>query len=1235
MNELHIGTGETASLLRTTNWAATPLGPYEHWPQSLRVAVSICLGSRLPMFVWWGRQLINIYNDAYIPVLGKRHPCAFGEPAATTWSEIWDVVGTQAEIVMTSGQATRNERVQLLVERNGHSEEIYSSWSYSPIPDEEGGVGGVFCACIDETRGVLAGRERDSLIACLETKLALLAEAFAQSPAFLAVTCGPEHVIEYASERYLQLVGHRDVVGKPMHEVVNTIHQQRSLDVLDHVYRTGEPAVDTAGRFELEGLPGAGPDVHYLDCVCEPMRSPDGSVRGLLAHGVDITESKLAELRDRFLLTLEESVRALTDPAEIVTTCARLLGEHLEASRCAYADVEQDQNTFDLTGDYTHGVASMVGRYRFSDFGTEVIDCLHRGQPYVCGDIAAAPAGADPSAFPNAQIRAVICVPLHKADRLVGAMAVHQSTVRHWKSREVELVQHVLSHCWEALERSRVTRELLASEERFRAAVNATSSILWTNDSEGKMSGEQPGWEAFTGQKRHEYQGYGWIAALHPDDAQNTLDAWRATVVAQSTFVFEHRVRRADGELRTCAVRAVPVRDGRGVIREWVGVHTDITDQRQFELNLQESETRFRHMSDNAPVMIWMTRAEGHCEYLNARWYAFTGQKEEDTLRHGWLGALHPDDMPRVQRAFLNANATQQPFQVEYRLRRRDGEYRWCVDAASPRSTLDGEFVGYIGSVVDINERKRVQDALASEKKVLELIATGSALRDVLDTLVRSVEAQSSDGLLCSISLDDSAGKLLDSAAHAALPKGGHLSPILASDGRMLGVVATHYQHDHSPSAHDAELSRSATHLAGIVIERHLVDRQLRDSFDAEHRARSLAERTNRMKDEFLASLSHELRTPLTAILGWAQIIKMKPGVTPDLKKATEVIERNARAQVKIIEDLLNMSAIISGKLRLEIQRVDLRSTLMAALDTARPAADAKRIRVDCSFGTAPDSRVNGDPNRLQQILWNLLSNAIKFTPEEGHVRVHAGRVDSRVEVSISDDGEGIPAEFLPFVFDRFRQADASSTRRHGGLGLGLSIVKQLVELHGGSVSAHSAGVGNGSTFVVSLPVASPVMQREPPAKRWSRQTESTDHERHPESTSISGMRVLVVDDEPDARELLRQLLERGDASVVTTDSADQALALVREQSFDVLLSDIGMPGQDGNELMRRIRALGPAQGGDIPAVALTSYAQPEDCKRALDAGYQKHLTKPVDASELINVLASVGEPNEKNAHLE
>jgi signal transduction histidine kinase/CheY-like chemotaxis protein len=388
-----------------------------------------------------------------------------------------------------------------------------------------------------------------------------------------------------------------------------------------------------------------------------------------------------------------------------------------------------------------------------------------------------------------------------------------------------------------------------------------------------------------------------------------------------------------------------------------------------------------------------------------------------------------------------------------------------------------------------------------------------------------------------------------------------------------------------------------------------------------ERSARNDAERASAMKDEFLATLSHELRTPLSAILGWSQVLRRQFREQPALQQGLETIERNARVQAQLIEDLLDMSRITSGKLRLDIQPTEPARFVEAAIETVAPAADAKGIRIEKLLDPLAGP-VSGDPGRLQQVIWNLLSNAIKFTPKEGKVQVILQRVNSHIEISVADTGIGIAREFIPHVFDRFRQADASSTRTFGGLGLGLSIVKHLVELHGGTVRVKSPGEDRGTTFLVHLPLM--VVHR----------SESTAERLHPkapkaaplefERTDLSGITVLVVDDEPDARDLLRRVLSDCDAEVITAASAAEALTLVSERRPHVLVSDIGMPGTDGYELLRRVRLLGTARGGKIPAIALTAFARSEDRTRALRAGFLVHVSKPVEPSELVATVASV-----------
>jgi PAS domain S-box-containing protein len=405
--------------------------------------------------------------------------------------------------------------------------------------------------------------------------------------------------------------------------------------------------------------------------------------------------------------------------------------------------------------------------------------------------------------------------------------------------------------------------------------------------------------------------------------------------------------------------------------------------------------------------------------------------------------------------------------------------------------------------------------------------------------------------------------------------------------------------------------------------------------YDAAQRARAEAEQVaaekehlyreaqeaSRLKDEFLATVSHELRTPLTAILGWAHMLRTGQHNDESVLKAFETIERNARAQSQLIDDLLDVSRIISGKLRIDVRPVDPNSFIESAIEAVRPAAEAKGVRVQRVMDTGVVT-VSGDPVRLQQVIWNLVSNAIKFTPRGGRVQVRLERVNSHIEIAVSDTGSGIPPEFLPYVFDRFRQADQRTTRQHGGLGLGLAIVRHLVELHGGTVRAESPGEGHGSTFTVLLPVA-PVYQsvgqegRVHPAARDTLPTyECPDR--------LDGVRVLVVDDEPDTRELLKAGLGQCGAEVIAVGSAAEALEAIVAAVPDLLISDIGMPERDGYDLIRQVRELPAENGGKVPAVALTAYARAEDRMQALRAGYQMHVPKPVELAELVAVAASL-----------
>jgi PAS domain S-box-containing protein len=639
---------------------------------------------------------------------------------------------------------------------------------------------------------------------------------------------------------------------------------------------------------------------------------------------------------------------------------------------------------------------------------------------------------------------------------------------------------------------------------------------------------------------------------------------------------------------------------------------------------------------------------------------------------------------PELARARFQAALQSSAPESQEVLELTDGR---CIEQRCTLTLLEGGGACRVWSFRDISAHRRTQERLSDEARVLELLnATGDALatkRDI-ESLVQAVTDAATEaagakfGAFFYNHFDERGGSYLlyalSGAPRESFEKLGQPRPTEVFGPTFRGgppIRSDDILRDHRyaktgsgmPVGHlpvrsylaVSVISRSGEVIGGLFFghpevgvfnersERIVVAiagqaavgidnarmydaarraaKERQELLSREREARAAAERMSELKDEFLANLSHELRTPLNAILGWAQMLRLGKRAAADVTKGLETIERNARVQAQLVDDLLDMSRILSGKLRLDVQSLEPTSFIEVALDTVRPAAAAKGIRIE-SLLDSTAGPVAGDTGRLTQVMWNLLSNAIKFTERGGKVQVLLERVNSHIEITVADTGIGIRPEFLPFVFDRFRQADASSTRRHGGLGLGLSIVKHLVELHGGSVRVVSPGEGKGTTFTVNLPVV--VVHRSGSAGR--------QHPSAPPSIAqgfaaldLSGVRVLVVDDETDARELIRQVLTDCEAAVSTAASAEEALLMLSQQEAPhVLVSDIGMPDVDGYEFLRRVRLLERERGGRIPAVALTAFARSEDRTRALRAGFLVHIAKPVDPSELVATIASV-----------
>jgi signal transduction histidine kinase/ActR/RegA family two-component response regulator len=437
-------------------------------------------------------------------------------------------------------------------------------------------------------------------------------------------------------------------------------------------------------------------------------------------------------------------------------------------------------------------------------------------------------------------------------------------------------------------------------------------------------------------------------------------------------------------------------------------------------------------------------------------------------------------------------------------------------------------------------------------------------------------------------------------------------TPVMSRSGKLLAVLSTHFAASHRPDERALRLLDLLARQTADIIERARAEADLRSAYEQ-------AEAATHAKDEFLAVVSHELRSPLTAVLGYARLLRAETAEPGQVKQMAEIIERNGRMQLQLIEDLLDIARIISGKLKLEVQPVDLVTVITAALDVVRPALQAKGIELHASLDPLA-GQVTGDPDRLQQVVWNLLSNAIKFTPQGGRAEIVLRREDPHVQIIVRDTGKGIEREFLPHIFERFRQSDMSSTRRVGGLGLGLSLVKHLVELHGGTVDADSPGAAQGSVFTIRLPLRA--IYTAPPTERKSMAALLNSG-----AQSLRELRALIVDDEEDVRLLLAMTLESYGARVHAVPSGRQALDVLDRQAgqgFDVLICDIGMPDEDGYSVIRKVRKLTADRGSQVPAIALTAYGRAEDRVRALGAGFQMHIAKPVEPDELVAVILSL-----------
>jgi PAS domain S-box-containing protein len=696
-----------------------------------------------------------------------------------------------------------------------------------------------------------------------------------------------------------------------------------------------------------------------------------------------------------------------------------------------------------------------------------------------------------------------------------------------------------------------------------------------------------------------------------------------------------------EGLIRSTLIFAV------GLTLSWLTTAHKKSELERSRLNV-EIENQRRRLSDiisSVPGVVWEAwgqpdKNSQRIDFINDYVETMLGYTIEEWLAQPnfWLTIVHPDDKEEAARRSFEHFSKGGADTNTFRWVKKDGSEIWIESHSIVITDEAGKPIGMRGVTLDISERKEAEKSIKiSEKRFRKLVEQSPISTQVFSADGRTILTNSAWEKLWGVTLADLPDyNILEDEQ---LVERGIMPYIKkAFEGTPTTIPSIPYYPDRGdfinqprwveafiyPVKDEQNRVREVVLMHEDITERKEIEKERELILEREQAARLKAEEANRVKDEFLATLSHELRTPLTAILGWSQMLSNGSLDEETVKYAIEVIGRNARNQSQLINDILDVSRIITGKLRVAVKSIEIKSVVESAIEAVQISADLKNININFKYDDSIQT-IKGDADRLQQVFWNLLSNAIKFTPQGGAVKIEAEKLTTHVRVSVSDTGQGIEPEFLPYVFDRFRQADGSSTRQHGGLGLGLAIVRHLVEIHGGTVSVASEGVGKGSTFIVDLPLnfemELPVSESENSFPQETAQNLSLENKT---ALPLNNCCILLIEDDPDSLELVTFQLEQSGASVTRAASSPEALEIFKTKRFDVLISDIGMPDENGYEFIRKVRALDAENGGLTPAIALTAYASSKDRSEALEAGFQTHLAKPVDKETLIVAVSSL-----------
>jgi signal transduction histidine kinase/DNA-binding response OmpR family regulator len=1467
------GGGEMGERMRAFDWTSTPLGTPHAWPQSLKTAVRIMLTSRQPIWIGWGDELTYLYNDPYKSIIGGKHPVALGQPTAVVWREIWNVIGPMLKSATTGDEGTYVEKQLLIMERNGYPEETYYTYSYTPIPNDEGGTGGIICANTDDTQRVIGERQltllreiagataeartwrevctravrafegnaRDLPFAMLymsepgEKKLTLIATSgiepgHAAAPASIAMDeLNPPWPFRQALDEHTPCIV-KDLTRfaslptgawprAPFQAVVLPLSSSADAGrsgiliaganpfrLLDDGYMgflslaAGQisASIAVAEAYEQEKRRAEAlaeldrAKTTFFSNVSHEFRTPLtlmlGPTEDALEGELEQSQRDRLETVHRNAKRLQKLVNTLLDFSRIEagrikatfapTDVSALVSELASVFRSAIerAGMRLDIHCTPTTGESVYvdpdlfekivlNLISNAFKYTLSGGITVKVEDARNHVEIIVSDTGIGIAeselprlfdrfhrveGAQGRTHEGSGIGLALVFELVKLHR--GEVSV-ASTVGKGSAFTVKLPKGS-SH----LPQQQVVAVPQEGDRVGSANVYVQEALRWLPSAEESTPGDEQLPEPIEGTQNSSPSGlphrdrilladdnadmreyvrrllgsrFMVEAVTNGEDALNAARRLRPDLIVTDVMMpvmdgFELlRNIKADPALRDVPVLMLSARAGEEsrleglhagaddyIVKPFSGreLHARISAQLELSRFRREAQERERSLRQEAEAINELALTIGAeldltslvqkvtdagRELTQAKFGAFfykvTDSKGESydlyTLSGAPREAFDKFGMPRPTKLFGPTFRGESVIRIADVL--EDPRYgKNPPHAGMPhghlpvRSYLAAPVISRTGEVLGgllfghpepaiFTERaERIAAGLASQAAVAIDNARlyGQSQREITERKFAEEAVLRRESQLRAL-LDQApmgiflvdAGLTFRHVNPVAVPAlggeatsthvGTNLRDRLASvfSDEETDAIVEHYRHTlatgepfRAPEYPNTSFDPGRTSYFdwqihrlplpdgtnGVVcyftdISEHVRSRQalaesqdrLRSILESERAARGEAERAGRMKDEFLATLSHELRTPLNAIIGWTHLLRKAPPTVEQIEQGLVVIDRNARMQAQLISDLLDMSRIISGKMRLDVQRVELPVVIEAALEAVRPAAEAREVRLQSVLDPINDA-VHGDPARLQQIVWNLLSNAVKFTGKGGRVQIVLARVNSHVEITVSDTGKGIKPEFLPHVFERFRQADNSAAREHGGLGLGLSIVKQLVEMHGGTVHAASNGDNKGATFSIHLPLAV-VHQPEHPMARV-----------HPKAVSLSpqtgdqpdltGVHVLVVDDEADAREIVKRVLEDCGASVDVAASAADGRARLAARKPDVIISDIGMPREDGYSFIRSVRQ----SGSRCPAAALTAFARSEDRTKALLSGYQSHISKPVEPSELLATVA-------------